>query len=293
MWRVQGAPHTVSRTMRSLIRSLALAILLPTITVAQQIRGVVVDDSTGQPISGATIELLAADTTVRTTTISNATGWFDLSAQSGGQFVLRGSHAAYRGVGTLAVVLDPQEVLTVVIRLSGGPIPLEPVVARATARDGLSGYRERARRGAYGRFITRADIDKTGAYSLAHALRFAPEVRFARVRDGAFITDGIFMRSFADMCVPGIYLNGIAMPADRAFDINDLINVDEVEGIEVYRNSLSVPMEFVRLSDAPGVWCGVIAVWTRPLPGKPLTFKRIGVAGLLVGVPILLGRLLR
>jgi hypothetical protein len=279
--------------MRSLIRSLVLAALLPAITAAQQIRGVVVDDSTGQPISGAAIELLAADTTVRATTSSNPTGWFELLPPGAGQFLLRASHAAYRGVGTLAVVLGPNEVLTVVLRLSGGPIPLDPVVARATARDGLGGYRERARRGAFGRFITRAEIDKNGAYSLAHALRFTPDVVIHRVRDGAFMTDGIFMRSFGGSCVPGIYLDGVAVPFDRGFDINDLINVDEVEGIEVYRNSLSVPMEFVRLNDPPGVWCGVIAVWTRPLPRAPITPKRLVFATLLVGVPILFGRLFR
>ncbi|MEX2281124.1 MAG: carboxypeptidase regulatory-like domain-containing protein [Gemmatimonadota bacterium] len=279
--------------MRSLIRGLGLAVLLPTMSAAQQIRGVVVDDSTGQPILGVRIELLAGHTTVRATTFSAAAGWFELFPQIGGQFLVRASHAAYRGVGTLAVALGPQEIITVVVRLSGGPIPLEPLVVKATARDGLSGYRERARRGAFGRFITRADIDKNGAYSLAHALRFAPEVSLARVFDGVFTTDGIFMRSFGGMCVPGIYLNGLAMPVDRGFDINDLINVDEIEGIEVYRNSLSVPMEFVRLSDPPGLWCGVIAVWSRPLPRAPVTLKRLGFAGLLVGVPILLGRLLR
>src|SRR5688572_28770465 len=111
--------------MRSLIRSLVLAVLLPTTSAAQQIRGVVVDDSTGQPISSATIELLAADTTIRATTISNAAGWFELFPPGAGRILLRGSHAAYRGVGTLAVVLGPQEILTVVIRLGGGPIPLE------------------------------------------------------------------------------------------------------------------------------------------------------------------------
>jgi hypothetical protein len=279
--------------MRSLICGLGLAILLPTIIDAQQIRGVVVEDSTGQPISGAKIELLAADATVRASTSSAATGWFELLAQSGGQFLVRASHAAYRGVRTFAVTLGPQEVITVVVRLSGGPIPLAPLVVKASALDGLGGFRERARRGAYGRFITRADLDKNGSFSLAHALRFTPEVAIERVRDGPFMTDGIFMRSLGGSCVPGIYLNGLAMPVDRGFDINDLINVDEIEGIEVYRNSLSVPAEFVRLNDQPGVWCGVIAVWSRQGRGSPVTFKRVGFAGLLVGVPVLLGRLLR
>jgi hypothetical protein len=57
-----------------------LTILLPAITAAQQIRGVVVEDSTGLPISGATIELLAADATVRATTSSAVTGWFELNS---------------------------------------------------------------------------------------------------------------------------------------------------------------------------------------------------------------------
>src|SRR5687768_1281585 len=174
--------------MRSLIRSLGLAVLLPTITAAQQIRGVVVEDSTGLAISGATVELLAADATVRATTTSAAIGWFDLLPQSGGQFLLRASHAAYRGVATLMVTLGPQEVITVVVRLRGGPIPLTPLVVKVTAFDGLGGFRERARRGAYGRFITRADLDKNGSFSLAHALRFTPEVVFQRVRDGPFMT---------------------------------------------------------------------------------------------------------
>jgi hypothetical protein len=279
--------------MRSIIRGLGLAVLLPTITAAQQIRGVVVEDSTGLAISGATVELLAADATVRATTSSAASGWFEVFPQSEGQYLLRASHAAYRGVATLAVSLGSQEVITVVVRLSGGPIPLAPLVVKASAFDGLGGFRERARRGAYGRFITRADLDKNGSSSLAHALRFTPEVVFRRMRDGPFITDGIFMHSIGGSCVPGIYLNGHAIPFDRGFDINDLIDVDEIEGIEVYRNSLSVPAEFVRLSEPPGVWCGVIAVWSRPGRGRPITLKRLGVAGLLFGVPVLFGHLLR
>ncbi len=277
--------------MCSLIRGLGLAVLLPTMTAAQQIRGVVVEDSTGLPISGARIELLAADATVRATASSAATGWFELVPQSGGHFLVRASHAAYRGVGTLAVVLGPQEVVTVVVRLSGGPIPLEPLVVKATARDGLSGYRERARRGAFGRFITRADIDKNGAYSLSHVLRFTPEVRIERVMDGPFPSEGVFMRSFGDLCMPTIYLNGLAVPAGSAFDINNLLSVEEVEGIEVYRSALSAPLEL--RGGESDMWCGVIAVWSRPLPGRPITPKRLFFAGLLVGVPLLFGRLLR
>ena len=66
----------------------------------------------------------------------------------------------------------------------------------------------------------------------------------------------------------------------------------EVEGLEIYRSALSAPMEF-RLGDISQMQCGVIAVWSRPLPGRPITLTRLGIAGLLAGVPILFGRLFR
>lgn len=280
--------------MRSFICGLALTLLLPAIAVAQQIVGVVVEDSTNLPIPDATIELLAADGTVRAMSRTGATGWFDLRSESGGQFVLRASHVAYRIFATLTGTLDANETVTVVLRLSGGPIPLEPVIARGTARDPLSGYRERARRGAFGRFITRDDIDKFGGYTISQALRLTPEVRIEGVRDGPFTTQGVFMRTYGELCVPTVFLDGMPMPTGSGFDIDELLSGEEVEGIEVYRSSLTAPLQF-RLP-AFGAWdesCGVIVVWSRTLPRAALSLKRIFFTGLLVTVPMLLMSILQ
>lgn len=279
--------------MRFFIRGLALAVLLPTTTVAQQIRGVVVEDSTFRPISDVKLELLANDATVRATSFSAATGWFELSVAGGGPFLLRASHPAYTTIDTMAVAFTGEEVITVVLRLSGGPIPLEPLLVKVAPRDRLSGYRERVNRGAFGHFITRADIDKRGGYSLSHIMRFTPEVRIERVRDGPFTSDGVFMRSFGDLCVPAVYLDGVPVPTGRVFDINDLLNLEEVEGIEVYRSSLSAPMEFRLPAFGADMSCGVIAVWSRPSSREPLKPKQALFAGLLVGASLLLSRLLQ
>ena len=278
--------------MRSLMRGLTLTVLLPTLSAAQQIRGVVVEDSTFRPISDVKIELLAADRTVLATSTSDAVGWFTLNAQGGGEFTLQASHDAYTNMDILTVVLGPQQTLTVLLRLSGGPIPIAPVIASAKIRDRLSDYRDRARKGVYGRFITREDIDKRGAYNLSHVLRFTPEVRIERVRDGAFTSDGVFMRSFGDLCVPSVYLDGIQVPTGLTFDIDALISAEAVEGIEVYRSSLTAPMEFRMPAFGGPDLCGVIAVWSRPMPGVGLTLKRVVYAGLLVAVPIWFMRLL-
>jgi hypothetical protein len=280
--------------MRVLACGLGLTLLLPAITAAQKIRGVVVEDSTGLPIADAKIELVTADSAVVVTSFARATGWFELVPQTQGRFLLRASHPAYRVIGTLAVDFHSREINTVVLRLSGGPIPLPPVIARASAVDRASGYRERVKLGAYGRFITRADIDKYGSYSLSHVLRFTPEVRIERVMDGAFTSEGVFMRSFGDLCVPVVYLDGLPVPVGRVFEINDLVSPEAVEGIEVYRSVLSAPMELRLPAFTPSdMTCGVIAVWSRSVPGGSVPVKGLLLSGFLIGTTLLMKRLLQ
>ena len=274
--------------MRAFIAGVSLVILLPTIAAAQQIQGVVVEDSTKRPITEAKVELLGVDGSLLATSLSSSTGWFEARPPSHGQFVLRASHDAYQSVATVAVVVDSQETITVVLRLSGGPIPLEPVVAQALPRDRLAAYRERARRGAFGRFITRADIDRIGGYTISHVLRMTPEVRVERVMDGAFSSEGVFMRSFGGLCVPSVYLDGMPIATGQLLSINDLLSAEEIEGIEVYRSSLSAPLEFrAPAFGASNETCGVIALWSRQLPRIPRTLKRVFFTALLVSIPTL------
>jgi hypothetical protein len=277
--------------MRSLIRGFGLAVLLPTIAAAQQVRGVVVEDSTFRPISDVRIEMVAADSTVLTSAFSTKTGWFKLHTRNGGRYVLRASHPAYNSIGVLAVEVGPQEDLTVVLRLNGGPIPIEPLVVKGVIHDRMNGYRERLRRGAYGKFITRADIDKLGGYSISHMLRFTPEVRIERVRDGPFTSEGLFMKSFGDLCQPSVFLDGWQVSRDRVIDINDLVSLEAIEGIEVYRSTLTAPMEFRMPSFGSDLECGVVALWTRVLPRPPLNIKQVLMAGFLVSSSVLVRKL--
>jgi hypothetical protein len=72
-----------------------------------------------------------------------------------------------------------------------------------------------------------------------------------------------------------------------------LLTQQEIEGIEVYRSSLSAPMEMRLPSFGADRSCGVIAVWSRPMPGTPMTLKRAFFAGSLVGASLLLLRVLQ
>jgi hypothetical protein len=291
---MKSARIHVCCVLHAFIAGASLALFLPAIAGAQQIQGVVVEDSTKRPITEVKIELLAADGTVRDSTLSTRTGWFELNARSGGEFMLRASHPAYTSVATVAVTVDTVRPLTVVLRLSGGPIPLEPVIAKGISRDPRNAYRERARHGAFGRFITRADIDRIGGYTISHILRMTPEVRIERVMDGAFASEGVFMRSFGDLCVPSVYLDGALVPTGFAISINDLLSAEEIEGIEVYRSSLTAPLEFrAPAFGTAAEQCGVIVLWSRQLPRLPLTLKRIFFTAVLVSIPSVLLNLLQ
>jgi hypothetical protein len=280
--------------MRFLIRSLGLALLLPTVGAAQQIRGVVVEDSSYLPIADVTVELITPDGRIRATSLSSGAGWFEMFVPGSGQFLLRATHQAYTRVDTLAIAVESNEIITVMFRLSGGPIPIAPLVVRGVMRDRLTGFRERASKGAFGRFITRADIDKLGGYDLAHVLRLTPEVRIETVRDGGFNSEGVFMRTFGDLCLPAVFLDGVAIPAGRAIDINSLLSAEAVEGVEVYRSAMSAPMEFrVPGFGAGDFFCGVIAVWSRPTARGQMTLKRAFFASMLVGASLLMTEILR
>ena len=61
-------------------------------------------------------------------------------------------------------------------------------------------------------------------------------------------------------CVPTLFLDGVQSPIFNG-TIDDLVDPSDVEGIEVYAHSSSVPIQF-----SYGNGCGVIVVWTRRGP---------------------------
>jgi hypothetical protein len=84
------------------------------------------------------------------------------------------------------------------------------------------------------------------------------------------------------------------VPNGMVFDINALLSVDAVEGIEVYRSAISAPMEFRTPAFTPADFsCGVIAVWSRPLPRGRFPTRGMLLSGLLAGTTLLLRSLLQ
>ena len=65
-----------------------------------------------------------------------------------------------------------------------------------------------------------------------------------------------------------------------ATSVDDVLTVEDMEGVEIYTSHLTAPWELHVPSDP----CGVIAIWTRPLHGTPLNWKRLGIGALVAGI---------
>ena len=122
----------------------------------------------------------------------------------------------------------------------------------------LRDFEERRARGS-GRYFTRIQIDKMHARQVTDVLRRVPGYQFQPARsDGPSVQTG---RTGTRICPVMYYINGAPFPVGADQSINSYIDVDSVEGIEVYSGSSSIPPQFN--STAYNTRCGIIVIWTR------------------------------
>ncbi len=233
------------------------ALLLPVTARAQTIRGVVLEEGTTDPIQGATIQLLGPDSTLRAAVMSDDKGWFQLSAEKEGSYLLRPSHPSYAATRTDSVSVGRHEIVTVVLRMGRAPIPLEPLVVAARSRHPLAGFYERAERGGLGRFIHREYIEHRVAALPSQLLMMTPGIRLTRSDDR--MSNFITMSGATGRCTPNIYLDGLPVPPGLT-TIDDLTASELIEGIEIYDSYAVAPDIFpVPMNE----YCGIVAFWSR------------------------------
>ena len=219
-----------------------------------------VRDSSGSPVSNASVAARDARAQTRTDDRGN----FRL-----GNLPLGSVDLTIRRLGFDPVRLTVQVVAaspdTVHIVLVDNAEELAAITVSADAmrqRRSIEGFYERAARGV-GTYITRDDIIARRATSTLDLFLGIPGLMVVRGRaDG-----GVRFQSSSQMrrnCAPMIWLDGQRAPGMEVGDMP----VHDLEGIELYHGPSTTPMQF---SQGPsGVACGVVVFWTRPppLPGR-------------------------
>ncbi len=110
----------------------------------------------------------------------------------------------------------------------------------------------RRRERGWGRFFTRADIERRHPIRVSDMLFTIPGISVFRVGG----TTQIRSNRFGQRCRPSIWIDGM-----RLFDsdLDALVHPQDVEAIEVYTGSTVTPVEFGGGFNP----CGAIVIWTR------------------------------
>jgi hypothetical protein len=233
------------------------------------VRGEVLDERSGAPVVGATVDLIDNVNRIRARGTTDETGAFLLTRIDPGAFRLRVRSVGYSELVTPRWWIESGEAITVVIRVDSEAIllaPLEVVGRSVSASPVLQGFYQRLQYNVGGVFFTREDIEERGPMRITDLLAEVPGARFMNApgsgdpRRDLIVT---FERSLpgpgGGSCPVQVYIDGMLASRGGAVPVDALASPHLLEGIEVYRGLSSVPAEFLSAEAR----CGVVALWTR------------------------------
>lgn len=235
----------------------------------------IVRDERGAPITGVEISVEGQNRRVA----SGEDGRFSMADVALGRHTVRARRLGYSPDAREVEVGKSSGVLELRLRRLPQVMPTVTVRERADPSEArLAGFRARAATASAsaGHIFTRARIEQSANRSVLDLIRTLPGVR---IQAGNARTGGptLSLRFRTNRCPPAVFIDGYASSVGE-FDIES-INLNMVEGVEVYPTSSSVPPEFFATSRGQEQ-CGVIAIWSSPTASRrPRATPRDSVDG--------------
>jgi len=235
------------------------------------VRGLVQSDSSGRPITEATIAISALGLSAR----SQGTRGYTLDRIPSGQHRLRVIAVGYRPVAILVALRD-NDTVTVNFRLEPEAVALPTIEVKGKAEPFVSGKLEmfeRRRRLGFGTFLTRAMLREREHMLFSDLLRQLSGVQLvyrgrcggyamATSRGGGALGGGVSISCGPpERCYLALFVDGARV---WAWDTGVPPNVDDYatrafEAVEIYRGAGQLPIELQGLGTA----CGAVVLWTR------------------------------
>jgi len=214
----------------------------------QELLGIVVDEKRAPVASVEMTFSRQGQTLALFRTSETGTFRFDSPRQGIVQIVAR--RLGYKPL-TTTVDLDRRSQTDIVrIVLEALPSPVEAVVVKGAGRR-LDQFYEHRKENAFGRFIDRAEIEKSGVRLASDLFRTIPG---ASLRPSRRYGNIIRLRGG---CQPIVWIDKVPI---RDIELDEVMTPEEIAGLEIYSSSAGVPPQFM---DRGGRSCGAIVVWTR------------------------------
>lgn len=236
---------------------------------AQTVRGVLLEDASGQPIVAATVSLLLGNGKADAHVSTDTTGAFVFEIDAPGAYRLKAERIGYRTATTDTFSIHPGELVEVTLRLAPDAVALAPLTVTARSYPPSpyltnAGFYDRRKLG-IGMFLTRAEIARRNTHRFSDVLRSVAGIRVDPAGPGGR-SRARSSRSLG-RCQPLLVLDGVvttvgggrSMFRNPDVPLDDVLDPADIEGLEIYRGSSEVPTQF-NISTAD---CGAILVWTR------------------------------
>lgn len=229
---------------------------------AQRVEGRVVDAATGAPVPSAMLRLRAMTGDTIWSTVADQSGRFVLRSREPGSFMVEAQSLGYVSSQVGPIRLEEDRATSVELRLSTGAVPLEGIRVVAQPRNPRLeriGFYSRQRSG-FGVFMDRAAIERRADRGMRGLFQGRAGIRVMRTSRGRPVIVlrggvGSGMRA-GSYCPARVLINGIDA---YDFDLEMDLNVDAIEGIEIFPGASSVPAEF----GGARSMCGVVLFWLR------------------------------
>jgi hypothetical protein len=243
-------PRSRAATLGRAVVPIVLACVAPAAgqEATASLGGSVTARGTLRAVEGARMTVLGTPLVAFT----DSAGRFLVPAVPAGVRVLQARAIGYE-TGSWIVQLTAGQNFRQPIELEPRPIVVEGMTVEGQAHDWRSPAAfDRRRATGRGHFITREEIRNRRAENVADLLRTVPGVHAqCRGLANCVVTVG---RTQGRSCRPEYFLDGF--PA--TFSTGPVFPINQIRGVEVYRDPSEVPVEFQR----PNLRCGVIAIWT-------------------------------
>ena len=233
----------------------ALIACLASVAPAQEtptaaIRGLVVDEETGDTIPGATVQVKGlAPVTV------GPLGTFQLVGLRPGSVEI-----SIQAIGftqkTFKLNLNPGQVLTrtFTMEFTGARLPEVVITARAARLAPRYTDFERRRERGLGAYFRWEEIKAKGFSTVGDALR---TVRGVRIKCNQQTYECLAEMARSPGCYPRWWVDGV-----EVYSFHENTPIRDVYGIEIYRGPSEMPADF----GGSNAGCGVIVVWNKSKP---------------------------
>jgi len=255
-----------------MLGAILLCALSPPDVEAQVVGGHVLDMEAGTPIVLARMTLLDADSQVVTLKVTDAEGFFFLTAPEPGQYWIEIESPFHVGFRDGPISLAPTDTVSLTFELMPRPVELEELMVeteRRSLRLAREGVYDRVEAGIGVHFDRQRLEDRPGTkvsdlIALLPMVELMPDpaergvrVLFRRRQFERLITgDG----QRPEPCYPQVFLNGGIIAVGGLFPGRlDQLSVNDMEAVEVYESPTGLPGRF----SGANAKCGTIVLWSR------------------------------